>query len=152
MVKVGRPQNRYRWTALFRDGHVIEQSDDHDYSLVKLLEYTRGSGDNPKRHYLLWFKINDENGETPFTVDFDMDGDAYIFVTDGAMLMTNYKLRSANLLYNRELDDNGLPWITVGFGGINTMGMLDARAIRISPRGTYRIIKDIVHDYDKLKI
>lgn len=145
-------QKPLKWSALFRDGHAIEQGEDHDYSLRQLKEYLHGSGDNPKRHYLLWFKLIDDSGYCGYTVNFDLDGDAYIYTGDGDMLMTKYKIRSAELVYGREIDDSGGGWITIGFGGLNTVGLLEAKAIKVTPHHTWKVVRNIVADYDKLKL
>lgn len=134
----------FRWIALFRDGHIVEQSD-CDFSdaarqmaLCNLFDYLHGTELNPKKHYLLWFKLTDDEHE--YIVTFDRDGDAYISIPGGSMLMTELKIRSAELIYLREHDRaTGDITHTLGFGGINTCDKPDGKAIIISSDGSWTL-------------
>lgn len=115
--------NSFRWVGLFRDGTSFAGDySDLDTRLKELNDYITGTADKPKRHFLLWFKIL-LNGEE-YTISFDNDGDAYIATPDGRMLMTEYKIRSASLIFY--VDDNLLQ---IGFAGINTADKPDGRSI-----------------------
>ena len=115
--------NSFRWVGLFRDGTSFAGDyNDLDTRLRELNDYITGTADKPKRHFLLWFKIL-LNGEE-YTISFDNDGDAYIATPDGRMLMTEYKIRSASLIFY--VDDNLLQ---IGFAGINTADKPDGRSI-----------------------
>lgn|SRR5574344_139933 len=105
---------KQRWIAYFRDGHVIEQSDDDRYS-----KYDESLMHNPssyqdvldylKNHKLLHFDLvgKDRNGDDVINrVLFDDDGDSYISLANGDVIMHSYKLRSANLIYYRNHSKN----------------------------------------------
>lgn len=127
---------QFSWKALFRDGHVIEQPlGSHDDTLAALQvlgNYMYGTKDNPSKHYLKWFKL-EGNGRT-FTVDFDSDGDAYISIDDGKMVMTDYKIRSAQLVFIPDEITTVL-----GFGGVNTCDQHDGKWVMIDSTGRYKL-------------
>lgn len=127
---------QFRWVALFRDGHVIEQPLGylHDsLAALKLLgDYMYGTPDNPRKHYLLWFKLT--NDEREFVVSFDEDGDAYINVDDGKMIMTEFKIRSAHLVF---VPDNMMALL--GFCGVNTCDKYDGRWLIVNQDGNYEL-------------
>lgn len=139
---------QFRWIALFRDGHVIEQGssdtpiDERQAALGRLFDYMQGTEHNPKKHYLLWFKLT--NNEIEFIVTFDRDGDAYLTVPGGGMLMTEFKIRSAELIYMRE-HDKVLDTIayTIGFGGINTCDKMDGRRVIVASDGSWTLARDL---------
>lgn len=139
----GITDNPYRWISLFRDGHTIEQSNID--SISHLMDYITGTEDSPKKHYLLWFRVTD--GDNNFTVSFDKDGDAYIHTPDGRMFMTEFKIRSARLMFHR--DDNGY---NLGFGGINTCGDMDGKYIKIHRDGSYEVSSELPVDYDMIRL
>lgn len=142
----------FTWIALFRDGHTIEQSAASEPSAFQcLVDYLYGTITDPKKHYLLWFKITD--GERDFTVSFDRDGDAYIDAHDGGMFMTELKIRSAHLLYHMERDKpTQLAIFRLGFGGINTINEIDGRCLEIYPDGSYKLMGELPIDYAMIKI
>lgn len=143
---MGGEQKPFGWIALFRDGHTIEQSAATEPSAFQsLVEYLYGTPECPKKHYLLWFKIT--NGDESFVVSFDRDGDAYIDTPDGKCHMTEMKIRSAHLLYQRVKDV-----FAVGFGGIDTTGKIDGRCIVINPDGSYKTMGELPIDYAMIKI
>lgn len=127
---------QFRWVALFRDGHVIEQplgSREDTLAALKLLgDYMYGTPDNPRKHYLLWFKLT--NDEREFVVSFDEDGDAYINVDDGKMIMTEFKIRSAHLVF---VPDNMMALL--GFCGVNTCDKYDGRWLIVNQDGNYEL-------------
>jgi len=136
----------FRWVALFRDGHTIEQAssnsttDERQAALHQLFDYIHGTDLDPKKHYLLWFKITD--GDIDFIVTFDLDGDAYLTTPGGGMFMTEFKIRSSELIYYREYDRiNNLITHTIGFGGINTIDKLDGRQVVVMEDGSWRTAK-----------
>ena len=117
--------NSLRWVGLFRDGTSFAGDyNDLDTRLRELNDYITGTADKPKRHFLLWFKVSLSDGE--YVISFDDDGDAYINTPDGRMLMTEYKIRSASLIFY--VDDNLLQ---IGFAGINTADKPDGRSVLI---------------------
>lgn len=136
---MGGEQKPFRWMALFRDGHTIEQQAAHDPSAFQsLVNYLNGTPEDPRRRYLVWFKVT--NDELDYTVSFDRDGDAYIDLPDGKMLMTEFKMRSAQLIYQKERDhltDRLLFWI--GFGGLDSRGVPGGRCISVLPDGSYKL-------------
>ena len=149
---MGGETKPFTWVALFRDGHSIEQSAaDPQLAFSTLLAYMLGTPENPKRHYLLWFRITD--GDRHFTVSFDRDGDAYIDTPDGKMLMTEFKIRSAQLLYRREFDRATRQTIyLLGFGGINTCGEMDGKCIEIADDGSYKMASGSLAEHAMMKI
>ena len=149
---MGGEQKPFGWIALFRDGHTIEQSAASEPSAFQsLVKYLYGTPEDPKRHYLLWFKIS--NGDQDYTVSFDRDGDAYIDTPDGRCHMTELKIRSANLLYRREQDrQTGITEYFVGFGGENTRGEIDGKYIAIDSDGNYRMVADLVSARDMINV
>ena len=139
-------QKPFGWIALFRDGHTIDQSAAIEPSAFQhLVEYLYGTPENPKKHYLLWFKIT--NGDQSYVVSFDRDGDAYIDTPDGKCHMTEMKIRSAHLLYQRVKDV-----FAVGFGGVDTTGKIDGRCIIINPDGSYETMGELPINYAMIKI
>lgn len=149
---MGGEQKPFKWIALFRDGHSIEQSAAGEPSAFQsLVDYMYGTPENPKKHYLLWFKITD--GDNDFTVLFDRDGDAYIDTPDGRMFMTELKIRSSHLLYRMERDRSTLETVfALGFGGVNTCGEIDGRCIVIDPTGSYKLMSELPIDYAMIKL
>lgn len=147
----------FRWIALFRDGHTIEQPA-HDFStaarqvaLCGLFDYLHGTIDNPKKHYLLWFKLT--NGEREYIVTFDRDGDAYISMPGGSILMTEFKIRSAELIYLREHDrESGAITHTLGFGGINTCDKPDGKQIIVASDGSWTLATALEPEYDMMSL
>lgn len=141
-----------QWIALFRDGHAIEQSAASEPSAFQhLVDYLYGTPEDPKKHYLLWFKITD--GEQGFTVNFDRDGDAYIDTPDGKCVMTEMKIRSAHLLYRMERDRATQQAVFhLGFGGINTAGKIDGKCLAINTDGSYKTMSELPIDYAMIKI
>ena len=120
------------WKALFRNGRLIEccNFEGEERIVQDLVDYLYGTPDNPKKHYLEWFKLY-VNGQK-FTVDFDFDGDAYISTPDDRILMTDYKIRSSRPIYSRI---QGV--CCLGFEGINTCGDLDGKAVAVLANGDY---------------
>lgn len=149
---MGGEQKPFRWIALFRDGHTIDQSAAIEPSAFQhLVEYLYGTPEDPKKHYLLWFKIT--NGDQSYVVSFDRDGDAYIDTPDGKCHMTEMKIRSAQLLYRSERDRaTGATEFFVGFGGTNTRGDIDGKCIAINTDGSYRLISDFSSARDTIKL
>lgn len=149
---MGGEQKPFGWIALFRDGHTIEQSAASEPSAFQsLVNYMCGTPEDPKKHYLLWFKIS--NGELAYTVSFDRDGDAYIDTPDGKCLMTELKIRSAQLLYRSERDRaTGETEYHVGFGGVNTRGDVDGKYIAIDIAGNYRLISELSMAHDMINV
>lgn len=142
----------FTWIALFRDGRSIEQakSDSDSAAFRALVDYLYGTPGDPKRHYLLWFTISD--GESKFVVSFDRDGDAYINTPDGNLVMTEFKIRSAELLYRMEKDrENSGRIFYVGFGGEDTRGVIDGKVIRISEDGSYVLTSVSLEEYAIIK-
>jgi len=141
----------FRWIALFRDGHTIEQPA-HDFStaarqfaLCNLFDYLHGTVDNPKKHYLLWFKLT--NDELDFITTFDRDGDAYITTPDGRMYMTEFKIRSAELIYMREHNkQENVITHTLGFSGINTCDKRDGKQVVVAEGGSWSLATVLEHD------
>lgn len=145
---MGGEQKPFGWIALFRDGHTIEQSAASEPSAFQsLVNYLYGTPEDPKKHYLLWFKIS--NGDTNYIVSFDRDGDAYIDAPDGRCFMTEMKIRSAHLLYqhNRLAET-----FHIGFGGINTAGKIDGKCLVINTDGSYETLGELPIDYAMIKI
>lgn len=138
----------FKWIALFRDGHTIEQSAASEPSAFQcLVNYLYGTAKEPKKHYLLWFKIS--NGDQDFTVSFDRDGDAYVDMPDGRCFMTEMKIRSAHLLYqHNKITD----MFHLGFGGIDTTGKIDGRCLAIATDGSYELMSQLPIDYAMIKI
>lgn len=140
----------YRWLALFRDGHAIDQAEAVDASAAfhELVPYLLGTDEDPRKHRMLWFKLT--NDDTDFTVSFDDDGDAYISTHDGNMYMTEAKIRSAGVLYRRIYDrETELTTYAIGFGGINSYGQPDGKMLIIDPAGNYKLashteFKDVI--------
>lgn len=89
MDSVVQRWTRYRAAARGRDETLA--------ALKLLADYMYGTPENPRKHYLLWFKM--EQGDNIFTVSFDSDGDAYINTSDDKMIMTEFKIRSAHLVF-----------------------------------------------------
>ncbi len=149
---MGGEQKPFGWIALFRDGHTIEQSAASEPSAFQsLVNYLYGTPEDPKKHYLLWFKITD--GDSDFIVSFDRDGDAYINTPDGGMFMTGLKIRSSHLLYHMERDRATMQSVfRLGFGGINTINEIDGRCLEIYPDGTYKLMGELPIDYAMIKI
>ena len=149
---MGGEQKPFRWIALFRDGHTIEQSAVNDPSAFQSLkDYLYGTIANPKKHYLLWFRIT--NGDDDFTVSFDRDGDAYIDTPDGKCHMTEMKIRSAHLLYHREYDRaTATNVFSLGFGGINTLDEIDGKCLQINDDGSYNSLGVVPIGYAMIKI
>ena len=143
------PKAPFVWTALFRDGHAIEQGGNHEEALNRLAWYLHGDPHEFTRrsHYLIWFKLYDKDNTDMLTVNFDPDGDAYISLIGGHFVMTEHKIRSAELLY-RIANDR----VFVGFGGINSMGKLDAKVVVIIPDISVRPARTATALYDKLKV
>ena len=140
----GEIKRPFTWIALFRDGHTIEQAGEENDSAAfrALTEYLYGTPEEPKRHYLLWFTITD--GDSKHTVSFDRDGDAYITTADGKMFMTDFKIRSAELLYRMEKDIvTGERLYHLGFGGVNTCDETDGRAVVINSDGEYTLASEL---------
>lgn len=143
---MGGEQKPFGWIALFRDGRTIEQSAATEPSAFQsLVDYLYGTPECPKKHYLLWFKIT--NGDQSFVVSFDRDGDAYIDTPDGKCHMTEMKIRSAHLLYQRVNDA-----FSVGFGGIDTTGKIDGRCIVIAPDGSYKLTSELPLARDMINV
>lgn len=140
---MGGDQKPFGWIALFRDGHTIEQSAASEPSAFQsLVDYLYGTPECPKKHYLLWFKIT--NGDQSFVVSFDRDGDAYIDLPDGKMIMTEFKIRSAELLYRMEKDRaTGERVYHLGFGGVNTCAEADGKAVVIREDGSYEMASEL---------
>lgn len=113
-----------RWVGLFRDGTSFAYDGSLDKSLDKLNKYILGTVEQPKRHFMLWFKVRVGNDE--FTINFDDDGDAYLHMPDGKILMTEHKIRSANLIFYA--DENILQ---LGFAGIDTTDQPNGKSIII---------------------
>lgn len=153
---MGEKQKHFRWIALFRDGHSVEQPEDisqesRTVAIKELFDYLYGTEEDPRRHYLIWFKLC--NGEDDFTVQFDRDGDAYIDTPDGDCLMTEFKIRSAQLVYQREEDKaDGSVVFIIGFGGINTCGVVDGRCISINNTGEWESIAEITDSRVMIKM
>ncbi len=140
----GEIKKPFTWIALFRDGHTIEQAGEENDSAAfrALTQYLYGTPEEPKRHYLIWFTITD--GDSKHTVSFDRDGDAYITTPDGNMFMTDFKIRSAELIYRMEKDiDTGERLYHLGFGGVNTCDETDGRAIVINSNGEYTLASEL---------
>ena len=129
--------NIVEWSAVFRDGTALSSVGDNlssDY--LDLVDYICGTVDNPKKHYLLWASLL--AGDALYRVVFDSDGDAYVVMDDGNMVMTNYKIRSAHLIL--DIDNKIL-----GFGGDNTMGEFDGVKVDIEKHKVSRpSISDII--------
>ena len=142
----------FKWIALFRDGHTIEQSTASEPSAFqRLVDYLYGTPANPKKHYLLWFKVTD--GEHDFTVNFDRDGDAYIDTPDGKCWMTEMKIRSAHLLYSMQRDSFAdVTQFSIGFGGVNTLDEIDGKCLVIEGDGSYKLMAELPIDYAMIKI
>lgn len=143
----------FNWIALFRDGHTIEQTDAENDSVAfhRLVDYLYGTEEEPQRHYLIWFAITD--GTTKYTVSFDRDGDAYIDTPDGKCHMTEFKIRSAELLYRMEKDRaTGERQYHLGFGGVNTCGDADGKAVVISEDGSYEMASSLPRECAIIKI
>jgi integrase len=141
---------------LFRDGHTIEQPENispeaRAVAIKELFNYLYGSESNQTKHYLIWFKLT--NNDDEFTVQFDRDGDAYIDTPDGDCIMTEFKIRSAQLVYRREEDkcDGSIIFI-IGFGGINTCGIVDGKCISINNVGDWESIAEITDSCVMMKI
>ena len=136
---MGGENKQFRWTALFRDGHVIEQPlgnrKETLAALKQLTDYMYGTPENPRKHYLVWFKM--ENGEQEFIVSFDSDGDAYINTSDGKMIMTEFKIRSAHLVFIPED-----MMAVLGFCGVNTCDAYDGKWLLIKDDGTYELASE----------
>lgn len=149
---MGGDHKPFKWIALFRDGHTIEQSAVNEPSAFQcLVDYLYGTAANPKRHYLLWFKITD--GDSDYTVSFDRDGDAYIDTPDGKCHMTEMKIRSAHLLYHMERDRATQQTVfALGFGGINTLDEIDGKCIQINMDGSYNSMEVVPINYAMIKI
>lgn len=146
-------QKPFTWIALFRDGHTIEQAEAESDSAAfsELAKYLYGTPEEPKRHYLLWFRLTD--GERNFTVSFDRDGDAYITTPDERVIMTELKIRSAELLYRMEKDRvTGERQYHLGFGGVNTCGDADGKAVVISEDGSYEMASSLPRECAIIKI
>lgn len=149
----GEIKKPFTWIALFMDGHTIEQagSENDSAAFRALADYLYGTPDEPKRHYLLWFTITD--GDAKYTVSFDRDGDAYITTPDGNMFMTDFKIRSAELLYRMEKDrETGARLYHLGFGGVNTCDEADGKAIVISDSGEYTLASELPRECAIIKI
>lgn len=143
----GEIKKPFTWIALFRDGHTIEQAEAESDSAAfhALTNYLYGTPEEPKRHYLLWFKLTDE--EMEFTVSFDRDGDAYITTPDERVIMTEFKIRSAELLYRMERDRAAdARTYHIGFGGQDTRGIVDSRVIEITEDGSYTLASVLPRD------
>lgn len=144
---MGEKQTNFRWIALFRDGHSVEQPEDlspesRAKAIKELFGYMNGTINDPRKHYLIWFKLNNKDNE--FIVQFDRDGDAYIDTPDGDCLMTEFKIRSAQLIYQREEDKaDGSIIFMLGFGGVNTCGDVDGRCIIIDENGNWKLMAGI---------
>ena len=153
---MGEKQKQFRWIALFRDGHTVEQPKDisqesRAIAIKELFDYLYGTTEDPRRHYLIWFKLC--NGEDDFTVQFDRDGDAYIDTPDSDCLMTEFKIRSAQLIYQREEDKcDGSIIFTLGFGGINTCGTVDGRCLTIDENASWKLMDGIPVKYAMITI
>ena len=140
----GKNKQSFNWVALFRDGHTIEQAEAENDSdaFHELAKYLYGTEEEPHRHYLLWFMLTD--GERKYVVSFDRDGDAYITTDDGKLIMTEFKIRSAELLYRMEKDRaTGERLYHIGFGGLNTCGEPDGKAIVIDDNGDYTLASEL---------
>lgn len=149
----GEIKKPFTWIALFRDGHTIEQAEaDNDSAAFRALtDYLYGTEEDPKRHYLLWFMVSD--GETKHVVSFDRDGDAYITTDDGNLIMTEFKIRSAELLYRMEKDrQTGERLYHLGFGGLNTCGEADGKAIVINGDGGYTLASVLPNECAIIKV
>ena len=130
--------DRVEWSAAFRDGTTVSSTGDNlsdDY--LFLVDYICGTLDNPKRHYLLWASL--ATGDALFRVTFDSDGDAYVTMDDGKIVMTNYKIRSSHLILDV---DNRI----IGFGGDNTVGDFDGVLVNVPKR---RVIRPCENDIIK---
>ena len=152
----GNTTTPFKWIALFRNGHIVEQQGDTKLerlaSLQELIDYLYGNELlDPRKHYLVWFKVT--NGLFTFTVSFDRDGDAYLDTPDGKMLMTEFKLRSAHIVYRREEE---LPshrvYHVLGFAGIDTTDQFAGRAIEIDQYGFYKTLTDIPREHAIMKL
>lgn len=149
----GEIKKPFTWIALFRDGHTIEQAEAENDSAAfrALTNYLYGTPTEPKRHYLLWFTLTD--GERKFTVLFDRDGDAYITTPDERMIMTEFKIRSAELLYRMEKDRaTGARIYHVGFGGEDTCDKVDGRAVVINEDGSYELASELPKECAIIKL
>lgn len=149
----GEIKKPFTWIALFRDGHTIEQAEAVSDSAAfdELARYMYGTADDPKRHYLLWFTLSD--GERKFTVSFDRDGDAYITTPDERMIMTEFKIRSADLLYRMEKDRaTGERLYHIGFGGEDTCGKIDSRVVEVREDGRYELASVLPKECAIIKI
>ena len=146
---MGGGNKQFKWTALFRDGHVIEQplgGRDETLAALKLLaDYMYGTPENPRKHYLLWFKM--EQGDNIFTVSFDSDGDAYINTSDDKIIMTEFKIRSAHLVF---IPDNMTA--VLGFCGINTCNEYDGKWLLINDDGTYELASENEPNRDMIRV
>lgn len=149
----GEIKKPFTWIALFRDGHTIGQAEAESDSAAfhALTNYLYGTPAEPKRHYLLWFKLTD--GESDFIVSFDRDGDAYITTPDERMIMTEFKIRSAELLYRMEKDRaTGARVYHVGFGGEDTCGDANGRAVQVNEDGSYELASELPKECAIIKI
>lgn len=133
-------QSPFRWVALFRDGHTVEQTVNRPSAFQSLIDYMYGTEDPLKRRkYLIWFKVFNE--QTEYIVSFDDDGDAYIALPDGKILMTEFKIRSAQLIYQRERDiATDERTYLIGFGGVDSVGKMNGRAVEIGNDGRYKVV------------
>lgn len=136
-------KQKYRLSAVFRDGHTFElpvsalrELGSENSGLHALFDYMNGTGECPKKHYLLWFKLEDDDNE--FTVSFDPDGDAYIDTPGGGCVMTEFKIRSAALLLYGHTDIAGNTSLMFGFSGINTCGKQDGKLIHLFDDGSWK--------------
>ena len=60
------------------------------------------------------------------------------------MFMTDFKIRSAELIYRMEKDiDTGERLYHLGFGGVNTCDETDGRAIVINSNGEYTLASEL---------
>lgn len=140
----GENKQPLNWIALFRDGRTIEQAESEDdlAAFRELTQYLYGTPEEPKRRYLLWFMLT--NGDIKHVVSFDRDGDAYITTDDGNLIMTEFKIRSAELLYRMEKDrQTGERTYHIGFGGLNTCGEADGKAIIVNNDGDYTLASEL---------
>lgn len=143
------PKAPFVWTALFRDGHAIEQGGNHEEALNRLVWYLHGDPHELTRrsHYLIWFKLYDKDNTDMLTVNFDPDGDAYISLIGGHFIMTEHKMRSAELLYRIMYNK-----LFIGFGGLNSLGKLDAKVVVVNPNTSIKQARTATLLYDKLKV
>lgn len=103
-----------RFIAYFNNGRVIEQpEDDRGANHDENAEYNPSAytdvEQERKKSRLLHFDLVGKNrkGQTVINrVVFEPNGDAYLMLNDERMLMANYKLRSANLIYYRNMEFN----------------------------------------------